>query len=173
MPRPKVKRMRTELEPILGVRYSASKVIEGLTVLARLAGNSSQASRVTGVSHTTLDDWRRRFPNRYADVADRLAQAVEADVIRDTRELAARLSETEFLALQRTHEKLEQGNDKEPATTLRNLAVTKGIQIDKNLVLTGRPTQISESRDAAELIKAIRARVTILDGEAEEEPEAA
>jgi hypothetical protein len=51
----------------------------------------------------------------------------------------------------------------------------KGINIDKLLVLEGRPNTISEKRDAAELLKAIRARVTVLDkqsgyveGEAEE-----
>jgi hypothetical protein len=42
---------------------------------------------------------------------------------------------------------------KEIAAAARNLATSKGINVDKLLTLTGRPSQISETRNADELLR--------------------
>jgi hypothetical protein len=152
----------TDIEPI------RPDIDSALGLLAVNGGNLAQTARQTSRAPATLRDWRESHPARYREHCERIAQAVERDIVIGARNLAQSVGETERLALERTHEQLEANQAKDPSGVLLRLATTKGIQLTKLLELTGRPTQIVEHRDASELMRAIRSRVTVLEGEATE-----
>lgn len=86
-----------------------------------------------------------------------------------------RLGEIERLAAEKLAIALE--NDQIPAkdlpSALQRLTTAKAINIDKILVMSGRPTQVVEHRSAAELVRRLARLGAVIDGSAEEVTEAA
>lgn len=148
-------------------KYTAEEIAEGLSVLAKYAGNARKASADTGVAPATLRSWKRKFPQRYEDAATRIARTVEQIIARRNREVAMQAADVERLGLQRARERLERDEDKQPATTAQRAAVTKGIAIDKALLLEGRPTA-HVAHSVEEDLRFLRARA-IPDAEVVEE----
>ncbi len=135
-----------------GPSYSLERIEEGLTALVFSAGNQTEASRRTGVPRKTLDGWQARYPERYEELRDKYGHEIEERVMRDARDLAAGISQTERLAVQRINERLEKDEDNQPATTLQRLSTSKAINIDKTLLLDGRPNVIVEQRTVSEIL---------------------
>ena len=142
-----------------GPSYPLEKIEEGLTALVFSAGNQTEASRRTGVPRKTLDGWRVRYTDRYEELRDKYGSEIEERVMRDARDLAAGISQTERLAVQRVNERLEKDDDNQPATTLQRLSTSKAINIDKALLLEGRPNVIVEQRSTRELLGDISSKL--------------
>jgi hypothetical protein len=151
--------------------------------MAALGGNSNKAAAVMrddgmDVSAQCLRLWRDRYPKRYAAIERDHARKIESVIVQKTRANILRLTDAEELALEKAREELESGKVKDASATLRNIAVAKGIGVTKVLELEGRPVhRVVETRDMQEIVRALRARVTVLDsdkaieGVAEEEGE--
>jgi hypothetical protein len=169
------------VELVQSTKYTAEQVDSALLVMATYGGNAAKAARALkldgmGITRQSLRLWRDRYPRRYAAIEREHAKKIEAVIVRKARANVLRLSDVEELALEKAQEELENGKVKDASTTLRNIAVAKGINISKILELEGRPTHhVVEHLDATEILRAIAARVTVLDaqqvieGEAEEE----
>jgi hypothetical protein len=159
------------LELVRSPKFSTEEVDGALLTLAMLGGNTERAAkqlREAGLSVTarSLRAWREKlYPRRYEDICARHRNEIENVIVQRSREVALTADDLTMLALQKAREQLEAGECKDPAAVARNAATTKGINVDKALVMEGRPNQISEQRDAAELLRAIRQRVTVLDAE--------
>lgn len=120
--------------------------------------------------------WRTRiYPERYRDIADTHAVLIEQVIVQQARETALLAAEVERIALEETRAQIERGELKDASTAARNAATVKGINVDKFLGLSGRPTHITETRDAAAIIRSLRAKGVrvdwpgAIDGTAEEE----
>jgi len=83
---------------------------------------------------------------------------VLVDGARTSALLAARLEQA---ALEAAVEQVEAGEAKDPATVARNAAVTKGINVNPVLKLTGRPTVITEYRNADDILDSLFKRLGI------------
>lgn len=64
------------------------------------------------------------------------------------------------------------GKLRDSGQTAKNLATTAAILVDKSLLLEGRPTAITESRDADDLWRAIARQAGITESTAEPIPDA-
>lgn len=147
----------------------------GLTALALCRGNSTDAEQMLAneghdVPAATLRRWRTRdHVALYEEIRANRATQVERTVINDARDLAIAYAELERVAIVETTAKLASGDVKDPSTVLRNAAVAKGVNIDKFLILDGRPTSISEHRTRDDIFKELE-REGMIDSTAEEIP---
>lgn len=139
-----------------GPSYPLERIEEGLVALVLSAGNATEAGRQTGIPRRTIEDWRKRYPDRFHTLSERYGREIEQRIAQRARELATRAGEVELLALKRAEEQLERDEDKQPAMTLQRLATSKGINVDKALVLEGRPNQITSHESPGEILKALR-----------------
>ena len=133
------------------------EVAEALALTAQL-GNAAAAARELGKPEATVREWRRRYRPLYEKMASELAEAVSQRIALNLRELANSIGETQALALQRTHERLQQDRDGQPAVTLRNLAVTQGVAVDKDRLIREKATTVIETRTAEAAIARLRAK---------------
>ena len=107
--------------------YSAEEKADALSVLAACGGRVKAAARVLRVPHRTLRDWQK-------------GSWINAEVLglmeETKRKLAAALIEEAHLAA---------GDlaGKRGAATYKDTLVGIGIAVDKALLLTGQPTQIT------------------------------
>ena len=143
--------------------YDTATIDRGLLMLAVCAGDSAQAHRRLAadgvhVPERTLRDWKTHVTLS----ASRRCSAATAPSWRTSSStepwsaalLAARL---EHAALERaTEQMLDPDHEvRDPATVARNAAVTKGINVDQVLKLSGRPTVIAEHRNADDLLDSL------------------
>jgi hypothetical protein len=150
-----------------GTAMEAVKLDEAhaaMRVLAALFGDATAAAKLLDeqgtafVSATQLLEWRNGIHRDvYEQYADELAPGLEDAIIRRQRELAARATLLEDRLLSRIEKEL---GDKTLQNTPQALAaVTKAKQtaVDKLFTLTQRPTQITETRNAGEIVRQLEA----------------
>jgi hypothetical protein len=103
-----------------------------------------------------LEVWRdRMYAERYEKRREELAPILEARLASNLLENAASASDVTALAIQKTREMLEDGRISDPSRVARDLSQVGTQAVDKRLALQGRPTQITENRDVAEIIRAL------------------
>lgn len=120
-----------------------------------------------------LRQWRdERFPRRYEAIAHQHAPSVERHIMRGARETAAKLGEVISLGAEKAKEQLEAGEVKNVAGMVKDLSVAFGIQVDKSLLLDGRPTSRVEHRSVDDRIRAnlavLKRAGLVVDGTAED-----
>lgn len=164
--------MSDNLEPIEGIRgRTPAQVVEALSTLAACGGSADKAAERTGVSRSTLQLWRDKYPLRYAKAQDEFARELEETQNRFYREHINNLNDAEALALSVIVDQLNAGQIKDVPGTLQRLATVKGINVDKLRVMTDRPSVITESRSGADILRALRQKVGITAEVVEEESE--
>ncbi len=89
------------------------------------------------------------------EIREQLAPRVEAIRANDMLDNAGLATELERMCMERLQIQLEQGRVKDPARVARDLADLKAKNVDKRLAVQGRPTQITETRNLAEIVKAM------------------
>lgn len=136
-------------------RYNQHEIDAGLSTLIACGGSVSQALEFVDIPEPTLRDWRHRYADRYAELHDRVAPQIEAELARSARETALLAFDATRLGVEKTRLALENDQLKDPAGATRNLATTGAILTDKLLALTGRPTQITEHREPSKLIESL------------------
>ena len=102
-----------------------------------------------------LEGFRRARPEQYETVRRQLAPRLEqelADGLLDNARLAAAAT---GLAIERSTQLLESGKCVDPSRVARDLADVQAKSIDKRLALEGRPSQVVETRNASEIIRAL------------------
>ena len=139
-------------------QYSTEERTRSLLSLASRAGNVKAALRDLKeqgleVPEQTLRDWGGS--EEYERIRHKYGHKLEEFVIAEIRERMVEQSELEKLAAQKTREALENGQVRDPARTMRDVAAAKSQNIDKLRVMTGRPTDITEHRSVDELVKAL------------------
>lgn len=151
----------------------------GLTILALCRGNSVTASsQLQELGHeiadSTLRVWRTRdHVDLYEQIRSKRAPEVERTVINDARDLALEYAELERLAIQKTTQALEQGTLKDPSAAFKNASIAKGVNVDKMLVLDGRPDTIVDHRRTRDVLFAELERDGLIEGTAQDITDAA
>lgn len=170
-----------EIEPIATSARSPHKphdVDTALLALALAGGDVRHAHRALKahgltIPERTLRDWRSQtYPNRYRDLCDRHKLAIEGEVINNVRALALRASAIAQHALDLEADRIASGEIKDAAASLRNIATTIGISVDKVMLLEGRPTHITEQRSSDDVLRGLQAKGYIDATAVEEEPPA-
>jgi len=147
--------------------YAPADVERGLLALADAGGSARLASETTGIPRSTLHQWKDQYAERYERIrADRLPE-IYAEVGDEMVKLLRAQNEAEQELTVRMRQVTPELDARDVSTGLRNVAVSKGINVDKARLMHDRPTVITETRSAEELLDGMRRRGWI-DGEAEE-----
>ena len=126
------------------------------------------------VDARTLKQWRDETHNaEYLEIERRVAQEIESEVISLARSNAHAAAAAEAKAIAKASEQLDRPHisAKDAASAANDLAKVKSANIDKMLVLTGRPSVISESRDMIAILQSLEKDgvLKVIDAEATEE----
>lgn len=156
--------------------YTEQEKDLALFAMALSNGNSRQAAKMLrdsdgpSVPAKTLDSWKARDPDRYRRVVEEVAPKVAADTAERMQGLVALYDDLERKTAQRYEEELPNLRPGELPGALRNVAVTKGINIDKAQLLRGEPTQRVDAVDAHRAAMAALGRMgLVVEGSATEE----
>jgi hypothetical protein len=145
--------------------YSQEDIDRVLTAVIAWSGNVAAALRYikaegyrTPEGNTVMKWMRTVHWERYEQLRDQWSQKVETTVANDMRDAAREALDVQRLAVEKARERLEAGRDDDPAKSAASLARVAQSNTDKLLSLTGRPTQITESRNAEEILRSLVAR---------------
>jgi hypothetical protein len=161
-------------------RYSEDEKERGLVAVALNSGNCARAAELLAdqgqpIPERTLRQWRAKETELYARVEDKILPAVRAKRAADYDHLAERGIEVSRKGLERLDKEIgdsDKLSTRDLPGALRNVGVFSGIGTDKSQVLRDLPTEIKSDRSAAEIIRALREKGVIVDGEAEDVTEA-
>lgn len=146
----------------------------GLTAWV-LAGSSIKASELTGISDSTLRDWKQEDPDRFDKLREDLEPRVVKKIAAEAESLAIQIAEREAKLLDSLDDaaiaKLEA---KDIAGTLRNLSTSKALQLDKvSSPLRERPSHVQPTMDLEGLKRQLARSLGFdIDSTAEEMPAA-
>ncbi len=172
----------TDLEPITTAGRAAhmtAEIVDTALLAYAMCGSAATASErlktldpPIKVHEHTLHHWRKTlYPNRFRALVEKHATSIEAQVVTSVRGLALAASDAahEAVALERT--RIASGEVRDAAGSARNMATVLGIATDKLLLLQGRPTVISETRTADDVLRDLDAtgRVSYVDSDAVED----
>jgi hypothetical protein len=134
--------------------YTPEEIQEGLQAYIWAGENATQASRNLAakgkrIARTTLIEWSKT----HADMIEDLKAKHEEYLTDLYRDVARKSAEATIEGVELALSDIREGKVKDPGATVRNLATTAGIATDKIMLLTGRPTDITEHRDPAQVIK--------------------
>lgn len=144
--------------PRLRRNYTPAEVDTALLVLCLTGRNSVEASRRLkkqglDVHPRTLRSWREGIhANRYLELQRNQAPRIEAEMVNTSREIVIAANLATLEAVEATRAQVAAGEAKDPSTSARNLATTAGINVDKSLLIEGRPTIITSSDDVPALL---------------------
>jgi hypothetical protein len=147
-----------------------------LLELALCGGNSGVAAdrlREKGfeIGDDVLRHWRLyTYAGRYHELAEGRAREIEDAVVVKQREAAMRAVELQIRATEKTMDALDSGDVKDPSSVVKNAAIAAGVNVDKVLTLTGRPSAIVSHSDPREALERILSRYGAIDSTATEEP---
>lgn len=137
-------------------RLDSDTRLAGMTALVYAGENAAEASRILkaqgiDVSERTIRTWRDK-PD-YIQLRNEIAPRVREIHAAQAEDMAARIHEAERKAVDLTLEQLENKDVKDASAVLKNLALSKGINIDKAQVLRGQPNMIVSATNADDLYR--------------------
>lgn len=106
-------------------------------------------------SPAKLEVYNRKEREKVEALREQLAPRVEAIRANDMLDNVGLATELERVCMERLQQKLEFNEVKDPARVARDLADLKAKNVDKRLAVHGRPTQIVETRNVGEIVKAL------------------
>lgn len=139
-----------------------------LLALAVAGGNAAEANEhlrlldpPVAVAESTLRRWKVKYANRYSEIQADRAPLIESIALEQVREAILQAGKLQARVLEKLLERMERGDvePKDLATILKAAGVSLGINVEKMLLLTNRPTVIAEKRDVAELLQSLAKRV--------------
>jgi hypothetical protein len=154
--------------------YDEETIERGLTELVLAGGSESLAAqrlkdRGEGIPRTTLADWRNQtYASRYMETHRRLIGRLQEEMAGHAEARALEYDHAEALAIARTVETIDELPAKDAAATARNLAVGKGVAMDKARLYRDKPTIITEARPAAQILAEMAAKAAYINSDAEE-----
>lgn len=151
---------------------SSDDIERGLTVLAMAGDNSIRAAEISDFNASTLRNWRITYAKRYEEIRAERGPELERLIGHEARALAVRYAQAEHKALDEATDNIEGADLSQLSTFLKAAAIGKAVNLDKMLLLDGRPTAISEHRTRDEIFKELE-RDGFIDSTAEDmSPEA-
>ena len=151
--------------------FTDGQITEALTVLALCSGNKRKASERTGISCSTLAQWKsKQYPDEYKRIVEKELPRVYGEIAERCEDLALTESAIEEELALKLQAEMHEMKPSDVSTALRNMAVAKAVNIDKASLVRGRPTAITERRDASELLRSLANRfggMVKVDAEAE------
>jgi hypothetical protein len=145
-----------------GHHYTDQEVERGLVAVAMCSGNYRRAAQLLEqqdlpIPASTLRDWLTRRAEDYTQVREQTMPKLNAQLAEQHTQLVRANMELE----DELRKKITEQKDEIPARdlpgALRNVSTSTGIHSDKARLLRGEPTQIVQSKDAAELQRALEA----------------
>ena len=157
-------------------KFDESTRDAGLLALI-VTGNAERASVELAengrkVAPRTLRQWRQKHPERYEQLRREVAPRVMEEVADESAALLRRLIRAENAALDRLEGELPDMKGADAARALQQIAISKGVNTEKILLIRGQPTQIIEdNRDLDQILNGLAARIGYdLTSTAEPEP---
>ena len=154
-------------------RVEAKQAEQSMVTLASLSGNAMIAAQVLEEEHaifTSADELQMMRVGKYREMYERLQEEMGAHLeemmIREAREVANRALVLERKLLDATEQQLANNKMLDPARAAAHVSKVKQTSIDKMLALTGRPTKITASQDAATIIRALEGKGVLVPIEA-------
>lgn len=101
---------------------------------------------------------KSRNLERYLRLHEEHSGQIEQIAVAQARDTALRAGELEAKILSKIEGQIDQGEEIDVKTlsmALKNVSTTRGISVDKLLILTNRPTQITDKRDVGAILRAI------------------
>lgn len=149
--------------------YTEHQVERGLYALIAFGGMPAPAHRALkdafdlDIPTATLKTWRdSTHQERYTNLQIKHGQDIEEAMVRDTRDLARAAGALVRESIELTYNKIAEAphliRATEAAQIAASMAKVQQTNIDKMLTLTGRPDQITETRSAADIIRALQAK---------------
>lgn len=160
-------------------RYTLEDIERGLWTLALNAGREDaavEALKAQGhnIPKGTLGSWARRdHVERYEEIKQEASHQIAQRVAAQAEQFMLAAGEVEMLALQKLKGEIEQDQieGKDLAGALRNVSTSKALNNDKiSAPIRGRPTQITEHRDAAQIVAELKKLGVVVEGTAQELP---
>jgi hypothetical protein len=154
-----------------GARYRTEAQIEnGLRVVIRNGGSISAAAREMGIAVTTVKSWLdpdRGRRERFEQLKREMGPELEAQAVAGLQAFIVRAEHAKRGALEAVIVDIDNGDVKDPAKTLKDVAIAQGIGVQKILELTNRPTAIVEHRTPEEAYARLRALGAVIEGTAD------
>ena len=145
--------------------FTAEEVDNALTAVIAYSGNVWAAIRYLdeqGMRHPSdpvLRGWiKTKHWERYEELREKFAAKRETTLVNNYLDVSIRATEAMDKAVDRAIEKLEKDEDNDPGRTAANLMMVARAATDKRLTMQGKPTQISENRDATQILRGLMAR---------------
>ena len=133
-----------------------------LETVALFNGNVTRAAR-----NLTEDGWKTdrfallRLREKHPDVYERVQDALVIRQADKSDENAYRMAAITGKLLDRLENNPDEIEIKDIPAAARNLSTARGIEIDKSNVLRGRPSIITEQRDASQIMRALASRLGV------------
>jgi hypothetical protein len=170
--------MTQELEPYTG-HFPPETVQLALRVMAEAGGNSRIAhERLTHEfaehierlpAENTINYWRTTaYPQRYRQIVNEHDGQLEDIVKAQLRTSQIQAGEVQAQAIQRLSDNVNNLPIDKLSTVTRDLATSRAIDLDKLRLLEDKPTLITETRDAPEILHSLAQRLNIIDSTAVE-----
>ena len=155
--------------------YSQEEVTKGLMAMVAWAGRPTDAKRSLeetddlSIPTSTLRSWvEGSHRDEYEELKGKWAHKMESILVGQYREVALRATMAQRKAVEEAEKRLDRGADTDPARTAAALSKVSQSATDKMLSLTGRPSQITETRNMNEILRSLAAKVpglVVFDGE--------
>lgn len=166
----------TDLEPYrVKSRYSADTIESTLMALAAAGGNARiahEALKGQGLEAPpmrTMSWWLTVYPNRFQRACELHADHLEDTILAQARTNAVFQGHIQRDLLRRLQQQVSHMSGKDAATAVQKLAISKGVDIDKTLLLTDRPTSITATPDVEATIRRLNAlKIHAIEATAEE-----
>lgn len=128
-------------------RYSEEEIERGLLTIALVAGNTRRAARELKaqghpVPRTTLSSWQDIHADRLAELRRDVVPQIQARMAQQSEDLAERQVEAQHKAIDRFLIKVAELGPRDAASAVRDMAVSRAVNIDKAQLLRGQPTEI-------------------------------
>lgn len=143
--------------------FTADERIErGLLAVAAFNGNSRKAAEFLAgdgleIPHQTLWNWANKVHiDRYEEIRSERLPRVQAAAAERHMELMAQNMDLEGKLLDDLDAKRHELAPRDISTAARNAAVGTGVHTDKAQLLNDQPTEIRKTRDATELLRALK-----------------
>lgn len=153
--------------------YSDAEVERGLFALALCSGNSRRAEALLtedgdGIPASTLAKWKQhRHADRYIRIQQQVYPQIAERMAEEMEDLFTTELELERQLVERVKAELPNLKPGELSTALRNVGVTKALNVDKSAPIRGRPGQIVQ-HDFDGAMEGLRRLGLLIDGEADE-----
>jgi hypothetical protein len=144
-------------------RFTQKQIETALMALIAVTGNAEVAARNIAseedftVRAETLRKWKLKYSIRYDELREQYAAQMEASLAHEFRDRAMEATQAVRLAMEKSTERLESGEDHDPARSAANLSKVAQSSVDKLMTLTQRPQTITENRNIGEIVRSLAA----------------